>query len=304
MKRVASRAAAIAGVVVAVVAYPRAVTPARADTTTARDCGFEAGPTRAVAEVLDGDTFRLDDGKEVRLIGLIAPRAEDAGAARGAWPPEEESRRALARLLQGRSVSLAFAGPRADRYGRVLAHALLVAEGGTATQWVQALHLQAGQARAFAAPGQDACIGQLMLAEQAARQTRLGLWSNAAYQVRPADRPSELERFRGTYQIVSGRIAKAGGTRGLVTLDLVSSETERPATAGSPGTPFRRTARVVWRRDLRGILDAAGGGPNSLAGADIEVRGWIDVRGGPEIELLGASQITITSAQKNKRPAE
>ena len=247
----------------------------------------------------------------MRLIGLIAPRAEDAGAPRGGWLPEQDSRKALSALLQRRSVSLAFAGPRADRYGRVLAHAFLVADGSDGAQWVQVLHLEAGQARVFAAPGQDACVSKLIAAEKVARDAQRGLWANAGYQIRPADRPGELERFRGTYQIVSGRIAKTGGTRGLVTLDLVSSEAERPSAAGAPttGARFRRSLRVVWKRDLKGILATGSlatgsGGANDFTGADIEVRGWIDVRGGPEIELLGASQITITSAQKNKRPVD
>lgn len=280
--------------------------PASGETAAARDCGFEAGPARAVAHVLDGDTVRLDDGKEVRLIGLIAPRAEDAGATPGTWPPEEASRKALAALLQGRSVSLAFSGPRADRYGRVLAHAFLGPEGDTAAQWVQALHLEAGHARLFAAPGQAACAGKLIVAEGQARAASRGLWANAAYQVRPADRPGELERYRGTYQIIAGRIAKTGGTRSLVTLDLISSEAERSATNGpaTTGARFRRSLRIVWRRELKGILDGGSGNTSNLAGADIEVRGWIEVRGGPEIEVLGPAQISFTAAPKNERPAE
>ena len=45
--------------------------------------GLEAGPTRSVARVLDGETVALDDGTELRLIGALAPRAIDAAAESG-----------------------------------------------------------------------------------------------------------------------------------------------------------------------------------------------------------------------------
>ncbi len=46
-------------------------------------CELHAGPTRAVVRVIDAETVLLDDGREVRLIGALAPRSPDmsAGAA-------------------------------------------------------------------------------------------------------------------------------------------------------------------------------------------------------------------------------
>ena len=273
-----------------------AYTSAHAQTAASLDCGLEAGPARAVASVIDGDTIQLDDGKEVRLIGLIAPRAEDAGAKRGTWPPEEESRKALAVRLSGQTVALAFLGPRTDRYGHVLAHLFRVNDTGTT--WVQAEHLEAGHARAFAAPGQEGCFTRLLARERNARNAKHGLWANAAYQVRPADRPGELERYQGTFQIVAGRVAKMGGSRSLVLLDFVNSQASIDASARPDANDRRaRSAfRALWNRSIKAMpVDRA-----NLADADVEVRGWIERRRGPELQLLGPTQLELL--QRPDRP--
>ena len=270
--------------------------PAPAQTAASLDCGLEAGPSRAVAAVIDGDTLRLDDGKEVRLIGLIAPRAEDAGAPRDSWPPENASRKALADRLAGRTVSLAFQGPRSDRYGRVLAHVFFDEAG--ASQWVQAAHLEAGHARAFAPPEHAACLPQLLAREKVARAASRGLWANAAYQVRPADRPGELVRYRGTFQLVAGRVAKVSGTRTLAILELANSEAPAPETKAKEATSGgvvrdRAGFRVVWNRSAKTVAEVHGRRTGGLSGADVLVRGWVEMRRGPEIEIHGATQLDV-----------
>ena len=74
--------------------------PAASQPAATLPCAFEPGPSRAVAAVLDGDTVRLDDGIEVRLIGALAPRASDAGSGTDVeWPPAKEAHEALAALV-------------------------------------------------------------------------------------------------------------------------------------------------------------------------------------------------------------
>ena len=66
--------------------------PARAD-----PCRLDTGTTHSVAKVIDGETLALDDGREVRLIGALAPKAIEVGAEAGAWPPEIAAHAALRR---------------------------------------------------------------------------------------------------------------------------------------------------------------------------------------------------------------
>lgn len=69
--------------------------------------------TGAVKEVYDGDTFSLQNGVEVRLIGIDAP---NRGASR--W---QDAREALTTLVGDRRVYLEYDRYQDDKYGRVLA---------------------------------------------------------------------------------------------------------------------------------------------------------------------------------------
>lgn len=65
-----------------------------------------------VTNVIDGDTFEIDNGEVVRLIGIDAP---EMGKCYG-----EESQKALARLILDTDVELRKDNIATDRYGRLL----------------------------------------------------------------------------------------------------------------------------------------------------------------------------------------
>ena len=268
-----------------VLAVANAAPQAAAQSAASLPCAFETGPTRAVASIVDGDTVRFDDRVEARLLGVLAPRASDGAADGQPWPPAREAEAALRGLIGGQSVALAFAGPRADRYQRVLAH-LFLGEGDQQV-WVQGRLVELGHARVAALPGSDTCIRELLVRERRARQAGLGLWSHAAYQIRPADRPTELGRYRFTYQLVRGRVERARQGRGLAILELANGE--RPAA--DEGRSQWGAFRVIWRPRVAGGagLDRA----TSFKGRNVLVRGWVGAHFGPEIEILTAGQLEL-----------
>ena len=92
--------------------WPRAV---RAD---AAGCAFEAQGEGHVAEIIDARTFRLDDGREIRLAGIEPVVPEQATANRAS---------ALAAILAGRDVTLRGDDDTPDRYGREAAFVFLFA---------------------------------------------------------------------------------------------------------------------------------------------------------------------------------
>lgn len=231
--------------------------------------GLEPGPSRTVSRIVDGETVALDDGTELRLIGALAPRAMDAGADPGTWPMEAATIAALRELVLGKSVELAFAGQRLDRYGRLQAHAyLLEAEG---RRWVQGHLLREGFARAYTLPRHRACGPELLAAERAGHEARRGLWADAAYQVRPANRPSELLRYRTTFQVVEGKVVRVGEARGTVYFNF--------------GRSWRRAFAASVRRSDRQLLGGSATDPKALEGRRVRVRGWIEQRRGPFIDL-------------------
>jgi endonuclease YncB( thermonuclease family) len=252
---------------------------ARADPA---ECTLEPGPTRAVSRVIDGETLALDDGSEVRLVGALAPRPPDSGADIAQWPPEREAKAALERLVQGRSVDLAFAaGRRTDRYGRVLAH-VFVHEGGS-RRWVQAALLAGGHARAYALPGTAGCLPELLAHERLGREQAAGLWANAAYQIRPASRSRELARYRSTFQIVEGRVARVSEARGQLFLGF--------------GEDWRADFTAVVKASERRRVSGEGGNAKVLEGRLVRVRGWIERRYGPVIEVHDPAQIEVLDGE-------
>ena len=237
--------------------------------------GLVAGQTRTVARIIDAETVALDDGSELRLIGALAPRAMDVGADAGSWPLEIAAQSELAALILGRPVDIAFGGERTDRHGRLVAHAYW--NDGGRRRWVQGHLLEQGLARAYVQAGNRACAGELLEAERRARERRLGLWADAAYSVRSAEAPLELSRYRGTFQIVEGRIDRVAQARGTIYVNFGK----------------RRSAFAVsLRRGDRAILGASVE-PKALDGKRVQVRGWIEQRQGPIINLSVAGLIEV-----------
>jgi micrococcal nuclease len=253
-------------------------TVAMAAEGTSCAAGLTPGPTRTVVRVLNGETAALDDGTELSLIGALAPRAIDLDADPGAWPAETAATEALRGLVLGKSVELRFGGEHADRYGRVRAHAFLIE--GEERRWVQRELVERGFARAYALAGSHVCAEALLAFERSAREASRGLWAEAAYQVRPADSPAELLRYRATFQLVEGKIIGVGQTRGTIYLNFDRN--------------WRRGFSVSLRRDDSGLLAAYASNPKALEGRSVRVRGWIGERGGaPVIDLSAGGLVEI-----------
>jgi endonuclease YncB( thermonuclease family) len=250
--------------------------PASDRITIANDCRLEVGANRAVARIIDGETVRLDDGSEVRLIGALSPRASDVGAKPGAWPPEQAAIQALTNLVQGRSVTLLFGGRRTDRYVRALAH--LTVEHGGKEEWVQGLMLEQGMARAYVFPDNSACVEALIARERPAREAKRGLWANAAYYVRKADAPDDLMPLRHTFQLVTGTVAGTSGGRGQIYLNF-SLHRDRTAfsvvlTQAANALPLNTQAKDLKSRTVL-------------------VRGWVGQSSGPLIEVDTLGQLEL-----------
>lgn len=243
-------------------------------------CKLAPGPTRTVTRVIDAETLALDDGREVRLVGALAPRAFDAGASPGQWPLEIDSVRVLSALTLGRRVRLAFGGRRADRYNRHLAHVFVVEDGRDV--WVQGAMLEAGAARAYGLPENFACARELEAHEAEARRAKRGVWANYIYRAKPANRPAMLMRLRNRYVRVEGVVANVTTARGATFVNFGAD----------------------WRSDFtaranRSTLKAHPGFQQSLEalkGQRVSVVGWIERGNGPMIELLDPSQIALIAS--------
>ena len=274
----------------------------QAESTQRTACTLAPGPTRAVAKVIDAETILLDDNTEVRLIGALAPRRPDESADLAYWPPERDAKAELERLVLGKSVTLAFSGRRADRYGRTLAQVLVEptateaeAEPGAERTWVQGHMLARGHARAYALKDNTGCLRELSAHEAMARRAGLGLWSNAAYQSRDAARAWELTRLRSTFQIVEGEVTGLieGRTVLILRFDRNAPDEIPLAVAGEDAKPPTRGFSLALKPQIVRSLATTGLTLANLKGRRLRIHGWIERRGGPSIDIVDPHQIEI-----------
>lgn len=234
--------------------------------------GLAAGPRAVVAEVVDGDTLVLEDGHQVRLVGIMAPKLSLGRTTVADQPFGEEAKATLAALVEGRAVTLHWGETRMDRHGRQLAH--LVLDDGT---WVQGRLLALGLARVYTFADNRQAVADMLALEEEARSAGLGLWSSPFFAVRDAGRPREvgIERF----EIVEGVVAEAAEVDGRVFLNFGEDwATDLTAT--------------ISPRD-RATFRAAHVDPLALEGRHVRLRGWTGWRNGPNIELDHPEQIEI-----------
>jgi len=166
-----------------------------------------------VAEVLDGETLKLSDGRIVRLIAAKAPAPPLGWRGDDPWPLVEESKLALDKFTSNKQVELKFGGRRSDRYDHLLAQVFVV--GNDKPIWLQEELVSEGLARVYSLSDNRACIGALLAREREARAKHLGVWGSSAYRIESADNVERLGRLTQSSQLVEGKGAKVeeGGGR-------------------------------------------------------------------------------------------
>lgn len=231
-----------------------------------------------VATVTDGDTVVLDSGLVVRLIGTQAPKLPLGREGFPTWPLAPDAKSALERLVLNQPVQLGYGGEEVDRYERALAH-LFVHEVAEEPVWAQLHMVRTGLARVYSFPDNRQCLDQLFAGEAQARAERLGIWADPYYSVRTADRPAELAKLAGNYELVEGRVLLADQSGSRVYLNF--------------GRIWKEDFTVVIEAPALRLFEKDGLDPLTLDGALVRIRGWVDNRDGPRIEVTHPEQIEV-----------
>jgi endonuclease YncB( thermonuclease family) len=233
--------------------------------------GLAAGDTAVVREVIDGDTVVLDDGRQVRLVGIQAPKLPLGRANFEKWPLADESKAALSELVLGRRVALGYGGQRQDRYGRELAH--LFTDDGL---WVQGSLLELGFARVYSFADNRSLVPRMLDAEAAARNAEQGIWRHPYYAILDTQAAPE---HTGRFALVEGRVLETAIVRGRAYLNF--DEDYR--------TDFTIS---ISSRNLKNFA-ASGIVPKDYAGRRVRVRGWLRWSNGPMIDVTHPEQIEV-----------
>jgi len=237
---------------------------------------LKPGPKGRVVEVTDGDTVILDSGEKVRLIGMQAPKLPLGRIGFDKWPLADEANAFMHEFAMGENVRIYYGGARKDRHGRLLGHMFI---DDDREKWAQRALIKEGLARVYSFSDNRHCLDELMLAERQARADRNGIWVHDYYKLRDAHKPGQLEKREGHYELVEGRVFGVGDTAHRVYLNF-GRDWKTDFTA------------VIDRRAVKHFTDS---GINllKLDDAFVRVRGWIDVKDGPRIDVTHPEQIEI-----------
>lgn len=236
---------------------------------------LEDGGTAVVSAIIDADTAVLDDGRQVRFVGIQAPKLPLGRLDFPAWPLAEDAAQVVETMILGRAVQLRHGGARADRHGRILAH--LVRSDGL---WVQGEILRLGLARVYTFADNRALAAEMYALEREARADRRGIWNDPFYAVRA---PTELDRLMDSFQIIEGKVVDAVKIKGIIYLNF----------------------DYDWRTDFTITIDGEAGklfrqaklDPLTLKNRTLRARGWIKRKNGPWIELSHPEPLEILDAR-------
>jgi hypothetical protein len=161
-----------------------------------------------------------------------------------------------------------------DRYGRQPAFAFLV---GAETP-VQSELLRRGEALVSTEVTDKDCAAVLAAAEAEARQAKKGTWAEPAA-IKNAESPGDILAGIGRFTVVEGKVLSVRQAGATTYLNF--------------GRNWTRDFAVTISRRMMPAFEAAGLLPKSLENRRIRVRGFVEARGGPRIEVLRVGQIEM-----------
>jgi endonuclease YncB( thermonuclease family) len=232
---------------------------------SATPCAFEPQGEGRVTEAIDIRGFRLEDGREIRLAGIEPAFPEKSSTGRG---------RPLATLLAGHNVRLHADDDTPDRYGRQHAFVWRVPD----ETLVQLELLARGEALVSPDVSDKECAAALLAAETAAREAKRGIWAEPSV-IKNTESPGDILAGIGRFTLVEGKVLSVRQAGATTYLNF--------------GRNWTRDFAVTIPRRALANLAAAGLVPKSLENKRIRVRGFVEARTGPRIEVLQAGQIEL-----------
>lgn len=241
-----------------------------------------SGGVAQVSQIIDGDTVLLDDGRQVRLVGIQAPKLSLGRANFQAWPLGQEAKAYLQALVLGKTVELRLPPQPMDRHGRMLAHLLLRPDQTNSDQtqpdqtWVQGAMLAAGLARVYTFADNRLLAADMLGLEAHARADKIGMWGLPYYAVRTSDNA----RFDiGTFQLVEGRVLDVARIKNRIYLNF--------------GLNWRDDFTIVVSTRDEKMFSQSGINLMNMKGRRVRVRGWLKSQNGPMIVLTHPERLEL-----------
>ncbi|MBY0381580.1 MAG: thermonuclease family protein [Xanthobacteraceae bacterium] len=225
-------------------------------------CDLELQGEGHVVAVTGPRTLRLDDGRDVRLAGIEVPAISS-----------DEATAVLTRAALDRDVTLHGRDDTPDRYGRQPAFVVVYGEEASLQETL------IGRGAAITAAVEDkSCLATLRATEVLARNAPTGAWADPTFVKNAAD-PNKILSDIGHFALVEGIVLSARQSGQTLYLNF--------------GRKWNQGFAVTISRGMMASFAAAEMPPAALANKRIRVRGWIEKRGGPRIEVSRPDQIEL-----------
>jgi endonuclease YncB( thermonuclease family) len=260
------------GIVLAALAWGCVAPPARA-ASACDGPGPYGGRIAAVDSRLE---FSLEDGTRLLVAGIdpARPTPDD---------PDRDSagQAAAAAAFVGATVTFRPLATQPDRWRRIPALVYAATPGGEGSSLVAATLVGSGLARYRPDPAAANCLHPLRAIEDAARAARLGLWADPYYAVLSSTDHDGFTERAGSVVLAEGvlREVRAGGFRTLLLFE--------------PRSRGRQTLAVTVLQRKVASFEAAGLGFRALIGRRLRVRGLLETRFGPHIEIESPEDLDL-----------
>ncbi len=243
-------------------ALPLLLLPANAQA----ECRLPDGGTARAVAAPDGRSLLLEDGREILLAGIEA-----------AWPAAQPE---LLRRVTGRDLQLKALSGQPDRYGRLAA---FVTVSGSDIP-VQYDLIAGGFVRAAGAVQPPECRAELLARERRARDAGVGLWADPVYDILDANDPAAIEARRGRFAVIEGWVLSVRESGSTIYVNF--------------GRRWSEDFTATIPKRLQARFTAEKLAPYSLSSRLVRVRGIVEERGGPWIELLRPDQIEFADVSR------
>jgi endonuclease YncB( thermonuclease family) len=242
----------------------------------------QTGTSRAaVANIDERLEITLKDGRTLRLVGLEPPRpTPDA-------PDFDITARDALRAKLGREIAFVTLAENPDRWGRLPAFVFTGAlSAGSTAEFL----LENGFARFMPEPEARACRTSFLVAEETARAAKLGLWGDPFYAIITATDEDAFAERAATNVIVEGRLVAVDKGPLRSYLQFVPQ-------------PQRGFEVTLLQRNVK-LFEQAGFDFDALIGRRLRVRGLLDLRFGPQIEISSPDEIELIPEARDDRGLE
>ena len=221
-----------------------------------------------LASISPSGELILQDGRRLRLAGIEERPDASLEALLSPW-------------LMGHPLQVEWLTKSADRWGRFNIRAFAPDRAGQLMSVGEAL-IDAGLARVEIDPLARPCLGTLLKLEDEAREGKRGLWRDGTFKVMSASDRAKLLEHRGEQVIVEGRVVSMGQTRAQTYLNFGPSRAYDFA--------------IVLDHRVQNSFDSTGTKISALTGHTVRVRGLLDVRLGPHIQIHDHEALEMTRA--------